>query len=182
MTETDLVLRDDPAEHVDGTRSASGVGGMEAKISAARIAGRWNVPTIVAEGDRAGTLPEIVAGENVGTLFVPRQQALPERKRWIAVRTRSHGRLLVAEAARRAIAEQGAGLLPNGIQAVEGTFAIGSRVDLTVDGGAPFAVGLVSYAADEVRRIRGHGVSEIEDILGYVYVDEVVQCADLVLL
>ncbi|MCA9758571.1 MAG: glutamate 5-kinase [Candidatus Eisenbacteria bacterium] len=172
---------DDAGTHVDGTRTDTGVGGMGAKISAARIAGRWNVPTVIAEGTKAGTLPEILAGSSVGTLFVPRGHVLSARKKWIAVRSRSRGVLVVDDGARRAMVERGASLLPVGIRAVEGEFAIGSRVDLRTEGQPPFGVGLVSYSADEIRKIQGRKVSEIEPALGYVYVDEVVQRDDLVL-
>ena len=155
---------------------------MEAKISAARIAGRWNVPTVVAGGTMAGTLPEILSGAPVGTLFRPRGQSISERKRWIAVRSRSRGTLVVDEGAYRAVVERGASLLPVGVHEVHGDFPIGSRVDVRTESGHPFAVGLVSYSGAEIRRIQGRRVSEIESALGYVYVDEVVQRDDLVLL
>ena len=178
----EVAFDDDPVAHVDGTRSETGTGGMEAKISAARIAGRWNVPTVVAEGTVAGTLPEVLSGAPVGTLFLPRGQEISERKRWIAVRSRSRGTLVVDDGAHRAMVERGASLLPVGIREVHGDFPIGSRVDIRTEGSHAFAVGLVSYSGDEIRRIQGRRISEIETALGYVYVDEVVQRDDLVLL
>ncbi|RMF81605.1 MAG: glutamate 5-kinase [Planctomycetota bacterium] len=170
-------------DHIRRDTSATGVGGMGAKVAAARLASHWSVPTIIADGVAAGALPRIVAGEPLGTMFVPRDRKLPSRKRWIAVCSKSRGRVRVDSGARRAIESGGASLLPAGVVAVEGEFAKGARVDL-FDGDAPqpFAVGIVSYAADEIRRIQGRRPGEIRAALGYVYVDEVIHRDDLVLL
>ena len=72
--------------------------------------------------------------------------------------------------------------MPSGILDVEGRFAIGSRVDVQDESGEVFAVGLVSYAADDIRRLRGKRISEIESVLGYVYVKEIVHRNDMVVL
>jgi len=167
--------------HIKAGQSASGVGGMAAKVSAARLASSFGVPTIIADGREAGLLARIVRGEPVGTLFMPRQRDLSLRKKWIAVRTRSLGTIRVDEGAERAIRERGASLLPSGIVEVHGTFAMGSRVDIADASGRVFAVGLVSYPAHDVRRLIGRRRSEIREILGYAYVEEIVHRDDLVL-
>jgi glutamate 5-kinase len=45
-----------------------------------------------------------------------------------------------------------------------------------------FAIGLVSYSAHEIRRMRGRRDSEFEDVLGYKYVSYIVDDEDLVVL
>jgi len=178
----DVHFGTDVEAHIQSTLTESGVGGMAAKVSAARLASRWNTPTIIADGTVAGMLPRILAGEPVGTLFHPHGSTLNARKRWIAVRSRSRGALRVDAGAQAAILERDASLLPSGIRAVEGDFAIGSRVDIQTELGETFAVGLVSYSAADIRRVAGHRASEFATILGYVYTDEIVHRDDLVVI
>lgn len=52
------------------TGSKVGTGGMNTKLQAARIATRSNVDMVIANSCDIGVLHRILAGENVGTLFV----------------------------------------------------------------------------------------------------------------
>lgn len=169
-------------QHITSEMSATGVGGMKAKVSAARLASRWGVPTIIADGNRAGILRSLVDGEQAGTLFLPGEGKINARKRWIAVRTRSRGALQVDDGARRAILQRGASVLPAGITAVSGKFPMGARVDIQDREGRTFAVGLSSYSADEVRRMQGRRRTDFKAVLGYEYVDEIIDRDDLVVL
>ena len=168
--------------HITDDQSKTGVGGMRAKVGAARLASDWGVPTVIASGKEPGLLSRVVSGEKVGSLFVPGKKRLTERKRWIAIRTRSRGSIVVDDGAKRALLERGASLLPAGIVEVEGDFGIGERVDLRDGGGAAFAVGLVSYPASEIQRMKGRQSADFEKVLGYRYVEEIVHREDLVLL
>ena len=168
-------------DHITDDQSETGVGGMRAKVRAARLASDWGVPTVIASGKEPGLLTRVVNGEEVGSLFVPGAKRLTERKRWIAIRTRSRGSIVVDDGAKRALVERGASLLPIGIVEVEGDFGIGARVDLVDGSGAAFAVGLVSYPASEIKRMKGRQSSEFEEVLGYRYVEEIVHREDLVL-
>ncbi|MCG8406787.1 MAG: glutamate 5-kinase [Phycisphaerales bacterium] len=173
----------DVDRHITSAIGESGVGGMKAKVSAARLAGQWGVSTIIAEGTKAETLLEVISGKPVGTWFVSSgRKKLNSRKQWIAVRTRSLGAVRVDVGAQKAIVEKGASLLPSGILEVEGDFSIGARVDVQDASGASFAVGLVSYPADEIRRVCGRRAADIKTVLGYVYVDEIIHRDDMVLL
>jgi len=168
--------------HITDDQSETGVGGMRAKVGAARLASDWGVPTVIASGKEPGLLREIVNGEEVGSLFVPGTKRLTERKRWIAIRTRSRGAIGVDDGAKRALVERGASLLAIGIVEVRGDFGIGERVDLLDSGGEAFAVGLVSYPASEIQRMKGRQSEEFLNVLGYKYVEEIVHREDLVLL
>ena len=168
--------------HITDDQTETGVGGMRAKVRAARLASDWGVPTVIASGIEPGLLSRVVSGEEVGSLFVPAKKRLTERKRWIAIRTRSRGSIAVDDGAKRALVERGASLLPAGIVEVEGGFGIGERVDLLDGSGQAFAVGLVSYPALEIRRMKGRQSDEFLEVLGYKYVEEIVHRADLVLL
>ena len=168
--------------HITDDQSETGVGGMRAKVRAARLASDWGVPTVIASGKEPGLLSRVVSGEEVGSLFVPSRKRLTERKRWIAIRTRSRGSIAVDDGAKHALIERGASLLPAGIVEVEGEFGIGDRVNLLDGRGRVFAVGLVSYPASEIERMKGRQSEEFLEVLGYKYVEEIVHREDLVLL
>lgn len=169
-------------EHLTSDRSETGVGGMQAKTRAAHLASHWGVPTIIADGRKPGLLPEILDGVPHGTMFVPRESRISQRKRWIAIQPRSHGSVRVDDGARTAILERNASLLSMGVIDVVGNFAMGARVDLVDSRGTTFAYGLASYSADEIRRLRGKKPAEIKAVLGYQYVREIVDRDDMVLL
>lgn len=169
-------------EHIRCETSRTGVGGMVAKVSAARLASQWGVPTIIADGTHPGHLGRILDGQPIGTIFHSRADSLPSRKRWIAFRQKSRGSIRVDDGARQALVKRGASLLPSGIVAVEGSFAMGARVDVQDETGHTFAVGLTSYSAQEVRRMKGRKRGQFEQILGYKYVDEIIDRDDMVLL
>ncbi|MEJ2540425.1 MAG: glutamate 5-kinase, partial [Gemmatimonadota bacterium] len=168
-------------EHVSDARSATGVGGMGAKLSAARIAARSGVATIIADGRDPTVLPRLLDGEDLGTLVLPQVWDGGARRRWIAVRSRSRGTLVVDAGAREALVTRKASLLASGIVSVHGTFTIGARVEVRGPDESWIGVGLVSYSADEIRRLKGRRAEEIEDILGYRYVSEIIRREDLVL-
>jgi glutamate 5-kinase len=168
-------------EHVSDDRSSTGVGGMRAKLSAARIAARSGVPTVIADGRDPAVLTRLVDGEDLGTLILPRVWDGSARQRWIAVRSRSRGAIEVDAGAARALLAQKASLLASGIVSVEGSFTMGARVELYGPDRSWIGVGLVSYAADEIRRLQGHRAEEIQGILGYRYTDEIIRREDLVL-
>ena len=178
----EVAVNDSLEDHISSDTTATGIGGMAAKVSAAKLASRWGVPTIIADGNKPGLLARILAGEPIGTMFLPGSGRLTSRKRWIAIRHKSRGTIHVDDGAARAIVDRGASLLPAGITKVTGDFAIGARVNIENAQQQKFAVGLVSYAANEIRRMQGRSKSDYEQVLGYKYVDEIIDRDDLVLL
>jgi glutamate 5-kinase len=165
-----------------GTTGGIGTGGMASKVQSAKIAGRSGIPTVVAPGRRAGVIGSILAGEDVGTLFLPSEARLASRKHWIAFAVRPSGAVVVDDGAREALVGKRKSLLPSGIREVRGRFAVGDPVSVIDVTGAEFARGLASYASEDVDRIRGKRSADIEPILGYKYLDEVIHRDDLVIL
>jgi glutamate 5-kinase len=53
------------------THSDLGTGGMRTKIAAAQICLDHDIPMVIANGDNPSNINRILAGEDVGTLFVP---------------------------------------------------------------------------------------------------------------
>jgi len=165
-----------------GSGSNIGTGGMATKISAAKKAARYGVPTILAAGKQPGIVAAALAGEEVGTVFLPAKDGLNRRKHWIAYTLRPSGKLVVDAGARKALQEKGTSLLPSGIISLEGRFERGSCVRICGPDGVEIARGLTDYASAEIERLAGRKSSEIEQILGYRYGDDVVHRDNLVLI
>lgn len=164
-----------------GSTSGLGTGGMITKVRAARRAAESGAPTVVAPGKRVGALLQVLAGEPVGTLFEANpERRLSSRQRWIAHALKPKGSLKVDDGARRAILVSKRSLLATGVREVVGSFKNGDPVDITDLEGKTFARGLSTYSAEEVRQIAGRKSSEIEAVLGYKYLDEIVHRDELV--
>jgi len=54
-----------------GTDKITAIGGMQTKISAARMAVEAGIAVVIASGSDEHTLESIIAGKDIGTLFVP---------------------------------------------------------------------------------------------------------------
>ena len=154
--------------------SAVGLGGMKSKVQAAKKVSRFGIPCIIAPGKEKGILLDIFAGREKGTLFLPMSEHLSSRKSWIAFTLRPKGKLVLDEGAVQAILEEGKSLLPSGILEVEGDFHVGDPVVCISATGQTLAKGLVNYAAEEIRKIKGLKSSRIEQVLGYKDYDEVI--------
>jgi len=165
-----------------GAGSERSVGGMVTKLKAAKRLAAQGVASALLSGRREGAIRALLAGEQVGTVFLPAPERASARRGWLAMAARGKGTILVDGGAQRALVTRGKSLLPSGVRSVDGSFGVGDPVDIAVERGRPFARGLAGYGADEVRRIAGLKTSEIEKALGYKYLDEVIHRNDLVLL
>ncbi len=157
-----------------------GTGGMKSKIAAAKKVTSIGIPCIIAPGKKRKVLSDIMAGREIGTLFLPQNEKLASRKYWIAFTLRPRGRLILDDGARKALLEKGKSLLPSGITAVEGEFDQGDPVTCVDRDGTPLAKGLVNYSSGDVRRIIGLKTSQIYSVLGHKDYDEVIHRDNLV--
>jgi len=165
-----------------GKGSEVSIGGMKTKLAAAELVTGAGRRLVIASG-RDCDLEGIVEGRDIGTLFIPRAEGLPRRKQWIAFSSRSRGRLLVDEGARRALAERAGSLLSSGVRQVQGSFEPGDVVEIAcTDDSAVFAKGVTSYNSEDLERIKGLHSSKINAVLGHAAPDEVVHKDNLVLL
>jgi glutamate 5-kinase len=165
------------------SRSALGTGGMATKIDAAEKAAAAGIPTVIASGLRAGVLAAIFnESEEVGTLILPEENRLRNRKHWIAYNLKPAGDLIVDQGAHDALVQKKKSLLPSGLKDVRGSFGVGECVRCLDAQGREFARGLVNYSAQELNQIKGLHTSKIEKVLGYKAYDEIIHRDDLVLL
>src|SRR4051812_22539234 len=165
---------------VRSEKSPLGKGGMSSKLLAARLTTGAGEAFVVANGRERDVLPRILAGEEIGTLFVPptsRRRA--GKSRWIGT-ARPAGTIVVDAGAARAIAEKNKSLLPAGIVKVEGDFERGDVVLIQSADGKPIARGLTNYTAADIERVRGKKTAEVRAMLAEGAYDEVVHRDNLV--
>ena len=157
-------------------------GGMASKLEAARIVGHHGIPMIIANGTRASVLSDVLAGQPVGTLFVPPRNRLSPRKWWIAFSLREpRGELIVDGGAVQALQVGGKSLLPSGVVAVNGRFEAGAFVAIKDEGRAEVARGVSNYSSAELLRVRGMKSADAARTLGLAKAREVVHRDHLVL-
>lgn len=159
-----------------------GTGGMASKLEAARIATAAGENVVIANGRCDDVLDQIVAGAEVGTLFLANGPSLDSRKRWIGWSAQPAGRLRLDAGACRAIASDGRSLLAVGVVGVEGDFAKGDVVACCDAAGREFARGLINYSAAEMRIIAGQPTEQIAQRLGHCPYDEVVHRNNLIVI
>lgn len=159
---------------VSPSKSSRGTGGMKTKLDAVRTATAVGTHVVIAHGKRPDVLTQLVAGEDVGTLFSAEQAALPAWKRWIGYTLPPKGRLIIDDGARRALVEQGRSLLAIGVRAVEGDFTRGEVISLVDLRGMEVARGLTNYDASSARLIAGQRTDEIARLLGSIPYAEVI--------
>ncbi len=178
-----VVHRIDPSIHAlaGGASSQLSVGGMTTKLRAAEMVTRSGMCAIIANGDR-DRLRDILAREDLGTLFVPSPRRMSSRRRWIAFTRHASGSLVIDDGARRALVEKGKSLLPAGVRTSSGAFKAGDMVSIVDSRGDVIARGLINYSAAELGAIQGKRTDRIAAELGRKAFDEVVHRDNLVLL
>ena len=165
-----------------GAGTMRGTGGMLTKMAAARMAMNSGIVMVIASGAKDGVVQSVLAGNQVGTLFPPRQNRLQFRKRWLAFGARIKGRLIVDRGCAQALQNSGSSLLAAGVKSVEGSFEQGNTVSIVNQDGWEIARGLANYNAADAVKIMGAHTHEIAGILGHKPYDEVVHRDNMVLL
>jgi len=145
-------------------RAGLGRGGIKTKIEAARIATHSGCATIVANGRLPLAIDRVIAGEEIGTLFLQRK-GLSGKRRWIAFATSVKAALVVNEGARRALTERKASLLGAGVTDVRGEFERGDAVSILDETGREFARGIANYSGLETRKIIGLHSNKIDELI-----------------
>lgn len=190
QTHPDAVIVPDVAEitpeieaSAGGVGSARGTGGMATKIQAAKAATSSGIHLVIASGTEKNAITRVLQGEELGTLFVSRENRLQFRKRWLAFGAKIAGSIVVDDGCAKAIRKAGGcSVLPAGVFAVQGEFLPGSTVSVIDKDAHELARGLVHYSSAELEQIKGCNSGEIAHILGHKNFDEVIHRDDLVIL
>ncbi len=161
---------------------AVGTGGMLSKLNAARKCLASGIPMVIAPGRERDVLLRLFAGEQLGTLFLPRERAYQGKKVWLANLSKPAGDLTLDEGAVTALQERGRSLLPIGIREVRGAFGVGAPVRCIDRQGNVIGIGLTNYKSSEIENIKGRHSEEIEGLIGYKHSDEVIHRDNFVLI
>lgn len=167
--------------HLADKKSEETVGGMRAKLKAARVAIRLGIPFMIVNGHECQILQKIMRGEDVGTLFMAEGGKKDLRKKWIAFSAIRSGTLVIDDGACHALLVGKKSLLPKGIVKAKGDFKRGQVVELETMKGNVLGRGVARYSSSDVVKIAGKKTEQIQEILGEKPYDEVIHRNDLVL-
>ena len=163
-----------------GTPSRVSIGGMVTKVEAAKLATASGITVVIADGREKDTILRLVAGEAVGTRFVPTTSKLESRKRWMLSGLATKGKLVVDSGAALALKKQKRSLLAAGIKQIEGDFQRGDIVNIYDPQGSRLGCGITNYSSADIKVIKGAHSRKIVSLLGYDYGSEVVHRNNLV--
>jgi glutamate 5-kinase len=147
-----------------------GRGGMAAKLQSIRVALESGGLAVIASGLEAGILPRILAGEDLGTVFLPGKR-IASRKRWIAYATATSGRIVINAGARDALLNRRSSLLFAGVVAVEGSFQRGDVVAIVDESRREVARGIANLSAHDALPLLGKRSAEIASLAGKDYAE-----------
>jgi glutamate 5-kinase len=193
LTDIDALYDKNPKDHPDAqpikvvyeitdkiTKAAGGkgslysTGGMKTKIDAAKIASYAGCRIVLAHGRHPAVVEKILAGDDIGTLFLPRQK-LSNRIRWI-LNNAPEGTITVDDGAIKALRSHKS-LLPSGVKSVEGNFDAGAVVWIN-----NIAKAVVSLTSEEIKAVAGKHSREIRTLLGPEHRDVIAVPEDIVFL
>jgi len=161
--------------HSAGKRgSARAAGGMKTKIEAARIASYAGCRMVLADGRERNIIGRIMAGANIGTIFMPKRK-LGNRARWI-LNSATMGTITIDNGAVKALSRRKS-LLPSGIVSISGSFEAGAVIMLN-----DAAKAVTNFSSAELETIAGKHTTQIREILGKGRRDVVASPEDIVFL
>ncbi|WP_394240492.1 glutamate 5-kinase [Vibrio astriarenae] len=165
-----------------GSGTNLGTGGMATKLQAADVARRAGIEVIIAAGSAPNVVFDSLSDNPQGTRFLPCEEALENRKRWILAGPSITGDIVVDQGAINALNKSGSSLLAKGVTSVKGTFSRGDVARVISTHGELIAKGIVSYSSQDLGKIIGQHSKDFISILGYDYGAEVIHRDDLVLI
>ena len=163
-------------------RTELSTGGMITKIQAAKRCVSAGIAMIIANGKNPNVLEEIFAGTFKGTLFLPSDDKLNMRKKWIGFVSSAKGYVRVDEGAKLALLKKQKSLLPSGIVEVHGEFKANETISILDLNSKVIAKGVTGFSSTDLNKIKGRKTSEIEKILNRKAHDEVIHRDNLVLI
>ena len=160
--------------------SSFGTGGMLSKLHAANIAIHSGVTAAVINGSKPGTLMQLLAGEDVGTIFRCGEDRHSLHEHAISNLLHVAGQLLVGEQALTSLVNDKR-LEPQYLESLQGDFDKGDCLEIW-SGKQLVAKGLSNYSKTELEKLVGCLPSEIEARLGYVDFHSVILPENLVVM
>ncbi|MCP3965056.1 MAG: glutamate 5-kinase [Lentisphaerae bacterium] len=166
-----------------GTDNAEfSIGGMSSKLNAAKIVNSAGEYLWIADGRENNTIEKIIAGEDVGTLFIPGKRQMQARKRWIKFFSNTKGAITVDDGAAEAIRKGGRSLLPSGVLGVTGKFKRGDTLEILDTKRQIIARGLSNFNNEDCEDIIGLQSKDISSALHRDADDVIIHRNNLVLI
>ena len=154
--------------------SLGGRGGMKTKLEAARLVTRSGGTVLIVNGKTASVINQVFSEKQIGTIFLPNEELLSGKKRWIGYATNILGRLIVNYGAKKAIVEKESSLLPIGLVDVVNEFKKGEVVSILDENEREIARGIVNYNSEDCKKILGAHSDDISKILGHKNYDAII--------
>lgn len=161
--------------------SAGGRGGMRTKLEAARMVTRFGGKVLIANGKIPYVIKKIFDCEELGTMFLPQQEGLSDKKRWIGYATNIIGKIVVNDGAKKALLAQKS-LLPIGVCEVINEFKKGDVISILDEHHNEIARGIVNYGSDSCEKVIGCHSDNIMEILGFKNYDAIITRDNITLL
>lgn len=139
-----------------------GRGGMASKLHSIGIAVQSGIPAVITNGLKPDVVRDILAGADVGTLFLPGKR-LKSKKHWIAYASSTAGNAEVNPGAKQALVERGSSLLFKGVVSVGGDFRRGDVISIVDGGGEEIARGISNYDSPQASELLGKDSAEIAE-------------------
>lgn len=153
--------------------SEGGRGGMKTKLEAAKMVTRFGGKVLIANGKEPFIIKKIFNGEDFGTMFLPQNEGLSGKKRWIGYATNIIGKIVVNSGAKEALISEKS-LLPVGVVKIINEFSKGDVVSILDENGEEFARGIVNYDSTACNCLIGTHSDNIIQILGYKNYDAII--------
>jgi len=159
---------------VESAASKFGTGGMATKLQAADLVIRAGSAAVIANARTPDILTRLLAGERLGTAFVPAGRKMSSKRRWIGLTAQPAGKVIVDAGAAAALLERGKSLLPSGVTGVTGSFEKGDTIAVVDGDGRQVARGLTNYSSARIDAIKGLKTDQIAGAIGDKPYDEVI--------
>jgi len=161
-------------------RGGEGKGGIWQKLQAAKAAVNSNMICIVANGRIEGVLGRIMAGEDIGTMFVPSK---PQIRGPHAADSEGvlQAKIVVDQGAKKAILESGKSLLAAGIIEVRGHFPAGATVSVVSEDRQEIARGQTNYSSSQIYNLRRKHSKVLRDIYGSSAPEEIIHRNNMII-
>ncbi len=161
--------------------SNGGRGGMETKLKAARQVTRFGGKVLIACGKEPYIIRRIFEGEDLGTMFLPENRSMSDKRRWIGYATNIIGKIVVNDGAKTALLTEKS-LLPIGVIDVINTFQKGDVISILDENKNEFARGIVNYDSNACKKVIGYHSDNIAEILGFKNYDAIITRDNITLL
>lgn len=151
---------------VNKEKSAVGLGGMQSKLTFAKLATKLGIKVILFGARKPNELLKALEGK-AGTTFIPKKSNANARLKWLAGGALVSGRIYIDEGAKSAILKRKS-LLLVGVVKIEGEFEMQEIVEIVAPDGEIIAMAKVKKSSIDLIKIKdnkGIEISNADDIL-----------------